>query len=56
LAGSSGLSPTWLVIVAYTDLGEPPPAGLTVFEKKGQKIETQYALDEVRVFHLVEFH
>lgn len=30
LAGSSGLSPTWIVIVAYTNHGDPSvPAGLT---------------------------
>jgi hypothetical protein len=42
-------------MVAYTDLGEPPiPAELTVLG--GQKFEAWYALDEVRVLHLVEFH
>jgi hypothetical protein len=43
-------------MVAYTDLVEPPiPAGLTVLGE-GQNFEAWYALDEVRVLHLVEFH
>jgi hypothetical protein len=39
LAGSSGLSPTWLVIVAYTTHGEPSiPAGLTGFGEARAKV------------------
>jgi hypothetical protein len=52
---SSVLSPTWLVIVAYTNHGNPSiPAGLTgVGEARAKVRDSVRAGCEVRVLHLV---